>query len=119
MLCVAKGSTQTPYTGAQIIERGLIAGVPPKQGGQFAAMLATIRAEREIGQQQPLAVSQRGQSLAVGKRLQVETAEQPKRPARVPAACVAHSCPRGGNCVKFTGPSRRFGSLICRNFFKP
>ena len=91
MLGIAKRFAQAPDTGAQIVERGLVAGIAPQQGGQFPALLAAIRAEGEIGEQHALALSGQGHSFAAGKRAQLEAAKEAKRPARRPLDPVAQS----------------------------
>ncbi len=94
MLGIAKRSSHAPYRSSQTVKRGLVGGIAPQQRRQFPARLATIWAEREIGKQRALALSERCHSLVVEEQPKLEAAKQAKRPARSPFTPFARSWSR-------------------------
>ena len=81
MLRIAQRFAQVEYAGAQIVERGLVRGVAPKQRRQFPARLA-LRAQGEIGEKHAFALSKRGYPLAAREHAEFEPGKQAERPAR-------------------------------------
>ncbi len=72
MLGIPKRLAQAPDTGAQIVQRGLVGRVAPKQRCQFPPMLPAVGTQREIGEQHPLALAERRRPPFPGKLVQLE-----------------------------------------------